>query len=152
MENYAGFWLRVAAYLIDTIIMYVALLPIALIFGLGMAFESNDPAGGTDLLINLISFVGGWLYFALMESSAKQGTLGKMALGLVVTGLDGQRIGFGQATGRYFGKIVSALILLIGFIMAGLTARKQALHDIMANTLVLRGKPGEIWVDPDVFS
>jgi uncharacterized RDD family membrane protein YckC len=59
-----------------------------------------------------------------------------MALGLVVTDLDGQRISFGKASGRHFGKIISSLILCIGFIMAGFTERKQALHDIMAGTLV----------------
>jgi uncharacterized RDD family membrane protein YckC len=80
-----------------------------------------------------------WLYFALMESSGWQATVGKKMIGLKVTTLDGQRIGFGRATGRYFGKIVSALILGIGFLMAGWTERKQALHDMMAGTLVIRG-------------
>ena len=60
-------------------------------------------------------------------------------MSLRVTNLQGQRITFGQASGRYFGKIVSALMLLVGFFMAGFTERKQALHDIMAGTLVLRG-------------
>jgi uncharacterized RDD family membrane protein YckC len=73
-----------------------------------------------------------------MESSARQATLGKMALGIVVTDLDGNRIGFGRATGRYFAKILSALILLIGFIMAAFTQKKQGLHDIIAGTLVVK--------------
>ena len=79
-----------------------------------------------------------WLYFALLESSAKQGTLGKMALGIRVTDLDGNRISFGRATGRYFAKFISAIILYIGFIMAAFTAKKQALHDIIASTLVIK--------------
>lgn len=74
-----------------------------------------------------------------MESSAKQATLGKMALGIVVTDLEGARIGFGRATGRYFAKILSGLILGIGFLMAAFTERKQGLHDIIAGTLVVKG-------------
>ncbi len=72
-----------------------------------------------------------------MESSSKQATLGKMALGIIVTDVNGERIGFGRATGRFFGKIVSGMIFYIGYIMAGFTDRKQALHDMMAGTLVV---------------
>jgi uncharacterized RDD family membrane protein YckC len=78
------------------------------------------------------------LYYALLESSTWQGTLGKRALGLEVTDLEGRRISFGRATGRFFAKIISALILWIGFIMAGFTEKKQALHDMIAGTLVIR--------------
>jgi uncharacterized RDD family membrane protein YckC len=81
-----------------------------------------------------------WLYSALMERSSKQATLGKMALGIRVTDLDGNRIGFGKATGRYFAKILSALILGIGFLMVAFTQRKQGLHDMLAGTLVMRGE------------
>ena len=79
---------------------------------------------------------GGWLYFALMESSTRQATLGKMALDMKVTDDEGNRISFGRATGRYFAKILSALILLIGFIMVAFTDRKRGLHDMIAGTLV----------------
>jgi uncharacterized RDD family membrane protein YckC len=79
----------------------------------------------------------GWLYFAAMESSSKQATLGKMAVGLYVTDMDGNRISFGRATGRYFGRIISGLILCIGYFMAGFTEKKQTLHDMMAGCLVL---------------
>jgi uncharacterized RDD family membrane protein YckC len=82
--------------------------------------------------------VVGWLYFALMESSSHQATLGKMALGIRVTDLQGGRLTFGRATARFFGKIVSGLICYIGFIMAAFTERKQALHDMIAGTLVVR--------------
>jgi uncharacterized RDD family membrane protein YckC len=85
-----------------------------------------------------LAIVFNWLYYALLESSAWQATLGKKALGLEVTDMAGQRISFARATGRYFGKIVSAFILMIGFIMAGFTAQKQALHDMMAGCLVIR--------------
>jgi len=79
-----------------------------------------------------------WLYFAVMESSKHQGTLGKLALGIKVTDMNGDRISFGRATGRYFGKIISGMIIYIGYIMAGLTEKKQALHDMMASCLVIK--------------
>jgi len=73
----------------------------------------------------------------MMESSDKQATMGKMALGIIVTDLEGNRVSFGRATGRYFAKILSALILLIGYMMTGFTQKKQALHDMIAGTLVI---------------
>lgn len=80
-----------------------------------------------------------WLYYALMESSSNQGTFGEMALGLVVTDLYGARISYGRASGRFFARIVTGLIpLWIGYMMAGFTEKKQALHDILAGCLVLR--------------
>ncbi len=86
----------------------------------------------------VINIVGIWLYFALQESSEHQATLGKRALNIYVTDLQGRRISFGQATGRHFGKIISGFILGIGYMMAGFTEKKQGLHDIMASTLVKR--------------
>jgi uncharacterized RDD family membrane protein YckC len=79
-----------------------------------------------------------WLYFAWMESSEHQATLGKMALGLIVTDLNDQRVSFGRATGRFFAKIITSYTFFIGYIMAGFTEKKQALHDMIASTLVLR--------------
>jgi uncharacterized RDD family membrane protein YckC len=126
---YAGFWRRFAAVLIDGLILSVVLIPLSLVL--------RDPEQQTTIYTP-ISTVINWLYFALMESSDRQATLGKMALGIVVTDLDGNKIGFGRATGRYFAKILSALILFIGFIMAAFTAKKQALHDMIASTLVVK--------------
>jgi uncharacterized RDD family membrane protein YckC len=80
-----------------------------------------------------------WLYFAGFESSSWQATPGKKVLNLVVTDLSGARISFGRGTGRYFSKWVTQLIpVFIGYILAGITERKQALHDMIASTLVLR--------------
>jgi uncharacterized RDD family membrane protein YckC len=80
-----------------------------------------------------------WLYFAGMESSERQATFGKSAISLRVTDAEGQRLSFKHATGRFFAKIVSGMIpFAIGYIMAGFTAKKQALHDMIAGTLVLR--------------
>ncbi len=88
----------------------------------------------TALLIEIIT---PWLYFSLLESSPKQATAGKMAIGIIVTDLQGNRISFGRATGRYFAKIVSAIIIFIGYIMAGFTQKKQALHDMISGCLVI---------------
>lgn len=79
-----------------------------------------------------------WLYYGLLESSAWQATLGKKALGLEVTDLRGTRVTFGRATGRYFARYISIMTIGIGFLMAGFTEKKQALHDIIAGTLVIR--------------
>jgi uncharacterized RDD family membrane protein YckC len=134
--TYAGFWRRVAAVIIDGLLLSVVTLPLTLALG---GYDANaDPAQVSGA--SSASTVIGWLYYALMESSAKQATVGKMALGIMVTDLEGRRIGFGRATGRYFAKILSALILGIGFLMAAFTERKQGLHDILAGTLVVRGE------------
>jgi uncharacterized RDD family membrane protein YckC len=81
-----------------------------------------------------------WLYYAFMESSKYQATLGKMVLGIVVTDMNGQRISFGRAVGRNLAKIVSQIILCIGYLMIAFTQKKQGLHDIMANCLVVAKK------------
>ena len=94
--------------------------------------------GSGVLAINLLSLVAMWLYFALMESSAKQAALGKMMIGVIVTYMDGNRLSFDRATGHYFGKIMSSIILMIGYLIAAFTQRKQAFHDIMAGCLVVR--------------
>lgn len=145
MQPYGGFWLRVVAYIIDTIILNVAFSALASVMGMGMMLPwAVDPEmamayGMTSVMGYLIVMQAGtWLYYALLESSSLQGSLGKKALGMLVTDVDGQRIGFGRATGRYFAKILSGLILLIGFFMIGWTQRKQGLHDMLAGTLVYK--------------
>jgi len=98
--------------------------------------------GGFLVLIFTLAGLGilaQWLYFAYLESGEKQATWGKQAMNIYVTDLAGNRLSFGRASLRYFGKIISGLIpLFIGYIMAGFTERKQALHDMIASTLVLR--------------
>ena len=144
---YAGFWLRAVAFLCDLLILTFASFPI-----LWKLIEQNvgpEPSAhdyfafytsGTrqaiafQLLLQLIC----WLYFAAFESSRWQATPGKKILGLYVTDLNGKRISFARATGRYVGKALEQLTLFIGFLIAGFTARKQALHDIVASCLVLK--------------
>jgi uncharacterized RDD family membrane protein YckC len=88
--------------------------------------------------INIASLLIGWLYFALLESSERGATVGKMAMGLRVVTDKGERLSFMNATGRYFAKIISAIILCIGFIMIGFTDKKRGLHDMIAGTLVIK--------------
>ena len=142
---YAGFWMRVAAVLIDGILLQVVLFPASLVvnlaFGVGQRpVGPNDQAKilGAALVNLVISVVVQWLYFALQEASEKQATVGKRALSIRVTDLNGNRLSFGHATGRHFGKIVSFMICGIGYFMAGFTEKKQALHDSMASTLVVK--------------
>ncbi len=140
MANYAGFWRRVGAYIIDAIILVIVSGIIGPLIGVGTM--STDPTNLTgNLAANLVQVVIGVAYFAGMESSSWQATLGKKALGLVVTDLNGNRISLGKAVGRYFAKILSAIILLIGFIMVAFTEKKQGLHDMLAGTLVYVGQP-----------
>ena len=153
-HTYAGFWMRFVASIIDGVLLgivnIIILVPFLGLVGLTAAAGASDiesDSRGAGLMIALLSTyiismlavaVAGWLYFALMESSARGATLGKMALGLRVVDLNGERIGFGRATGRYFGKLLSGLILGVGYIMAAFTQQKQALHDIIAGSLVIR--------------
>jgi len=134
---YAGFWMRVASYIVDSIITSVALFVVLFIILLITGVDrTNYQAIGSG--VDLLFIIAVWLYFALFESSSLQATPGKLALGLRVTDDQGRRIGFGRATGRYFGKIISGLILCIGYMMAGWTRRKQALHGMMAGCCVVR--------------
>lgn len=132
---YGGFWMRVVAYLIDGILLTVVYGVVARLLGIDL-FESDWDH--YDPLANVISLVIGWLYFALLESSERGATVGKMVMGLRVVTSDGQRLSFMNATGRYFAKILSAIILCIGFIMVAFTDKKRGLHDIIAGTLVIK--------------
>ena len=153
--EYAGFWMRFAAYFIDNIIIgfieFLLVLPLLGLLGYNVALVetlSEIENADTDLLVPIIaSAVSGialsallitWFYYALMQSSAKQATIGKMALGLKVTDVNGDRLTFARASLRYFSKILSSLFFMIGYIMAGFTEKKQALHDMIANTYVVR--------------
>jgi len=152
---YAGFWERVAAYLIDGLILGIpfGIVVIALIFtfgGFGMLLHRSpvDPRAAFALMapMFMVFFLGmfffvllQWLYFAGLESSARQATIGKSVMSLRVTNIEGRRLSFGHATGRFFAKIVTGMIpFAIGYIMAAFTEKKQALHDLIAGTLVLK--------------
>lgn len=153
---YAGFWLRFVAYLVDNLLMSVAMgvvfIPLALTTGVLAHIQvlatsrggQPDPAavmGIVSLILTFaaISLVLSWLYHAYFESSDWQATPGKRVMSIYVTDMNSQRLSFLHATGRFFAKIITGLIPLgIGYIMAGFTERKQALHDMIAGTLVVR--------------
>lgn len=133
--------------MIDGILVSIVVLPFSLVmsFAIGIAGRGVSMPG---IGIHVVSFVVRsafgvlvkWIYEASMESSSRQATVGKMALALKVADLEGRRISFARASGRVFGKYLSAMILFIGYIMAGFTERKQALHDMIAGTLVVRSQ------------
>jgi uncharacterized RDD family membrane protein YckC len=146
--SYAGFWKRFAAYLIDALLLGVVeviiLLPFLGLVGLGVLDPEMEESFGFIIALvgayafaMLIILIIGWLYFALMESSTSQATVGKIVLSIKVTDVHGNRISFGRATGRYFGRFLSGLFLGLGYVMAAFTQQKQALHDIIAGTLVV---------------
>lgn len=153
---YAGFWLRFAAIFIDGLIIGIPVMIVSAVIGgfVGFSYGATHPGHPFTFLdsdgqpnpifivmelgIVAFSLIVRWLYFALQESSSAQGTVGKRVMGLKVINLQGNRIGFGQATGRFFAKLISSAILCIGYMMAGFTERKQALHDMVASTLVIR--------------
>jgi uncharacterized RDD family membrane protein YckC len=128
--EYAGFWRRVAAALIDGILVGVVSGIVTAIAG-----GISDNAG---VIAQLLLVVAAYAYYAGMESSAYQATVGKIALGIQVTDLNGNRISFLRALGRNLAEILSALILLIGYIMVAFTEKKQGLHDMIAGTLVVK--------------
>jgi uncharacterized RDD family membrane protein YckC len=152
---YAGFWVRFVAHLVDNLILGIPMTLVIVVliflfggFGLMMRGRVNDPRAAAAVLgpiflamflVAIVFLALSWLYYAGMESSERQATFGKSTMSLHVTNLEGQRLSFGHATGRFFAKLISGLIPLgIGYIMAGFTEKKQALHDMIAGTLVLR--------------
>jgi uncharacterized RDD family membrane protein YckC len=166
LEDYAGFWKRVGAYILDAIILYFPNLLIQKMMGVDAAQATlmqaaTNAAGDPHLMLVaqqnfyatmwpalLLGLVIYWVYFAVCESSAWQATIGKLALGIRVTDLQGHRISFMRALGRYPAKMLSGIILCIGFLMVAWTQRKQGLHDFMVGTLVLNGRASEFKPNP----
>jgi len=149
---YGGFWIRFLAYIIDRLILGIVATPLyfLLIMPRLLPFiqdaESNgEPSPqmiaalvGAGVTAGCLVLIGAWLYEALLTCSSWQGTIGKKVLRLKVTDEAGNRIGFGRSTGRFFAKIISTMIMYIGFIMVGFTDRKRGLHDMIAGTLVTK--------------
>jgi uncharacterized RDD family membrane protein YckC len=145
---YAGFWLRFFALMTDFIVLVSLLIfiivPLEFAIGLGQIITWPISAAVIGVQADLVIFGGmkiqilGWLYFALLESSSWQATVGKKLFGLTVMTTEGAPLSFGRATGRYFAKYLSVAIWCLGFVLAAFTAKKQALHDIIAETLVMR--------------
>jgi len=142
---YGGFWRRVGGAFIDGILIDVPLFALDWISGglLLVPIETKTETG-TDYVVGLTSqgyvivILIWWLYEAVMTSSKLQGTVGKLAVGLLVTDEEGVRLTFAHATGRHFAKYLSAILLGIGFLMVAIYEKKRGLHDRLANTLVLK--------------
>lgn len=153
--SYAVFWKRAVALLIDAVIvvsLYSAViymvntilkLPVEYspIFERGLSLKMTQYVEENFLEIVLLYALSKlavlYPYFAVLESSQWMGTVGKQVLRIKVTDLSGRRISFGRATGRFFGKILSGQTLLIGYLMAVFTSKSQALHDLIAGTVVV---------------
>ncbi len=161
-QRFAGFWRRVLAYMIDSVLLglvgLVLFLPALGLLGMNIALEESEAfhqIDGMEIAI-ILSFLFGivtvtlakWLYYAVMESSSRGATIGKLVLGLRVTNLKGGRVSFGRATGRYFAKYLSGGTLGLGYLMAAFTQQKQALHDIVAGCLVVLGREANAKEDP----
>ena len=126
--NYAGFWVRLIAFFIDGLILLIPFVICLTLVG------TNNIGFGYFLF-----WIVGFAYFAYLESSQRQATFGKGAMGLIVVNMDGSQLTFQQAPSiRYIAKLVSGIILYIGFIMIGFTEKKQGLHDMIAHTLVIK--------------
>lgn len=154
MKENAGFWMRFAAWIIDKIILgtlsWIVIAPILTAMGIataGFSLNSFDPEDIGAFLASLTALIGlslfinecvRILYHSLLEASKYQGSIGKIALGLIVTDAQGQKLDFPKALIRNLCKIISDVIFGIGYIMAGFTEKKQALHDLIAGTLVTK--------------
>lgn len=134
--TYGGFWIRFLAYFVDGLILFVG----CLVVGAAAAFAGDAFA----LLATLVFLFGPILYFVALHASARQATYGKALVGLKVADNDGDRISFVRSLGRELSKIISAIPLMVGFLLAAFTARKQALHDMVASTVVVRDSPGHV--------
>jgi uncharacterized RDD family membrane protein YckC len=148
---YAGFWPRFGGAIVDSVILVGPMIGLAYVMsipgGALIGYVASVLGPGSDAVAVLVvfwlicfplsTFILQWLYFAAMESSKYQGTIGKRSVGIRVVDIKGRRITFLRATGRYAAKWLSSLILMIGWLMAGFTERKQALHDFVADTLVV---------------
>lgn len=135
--DYGGFWVRFVAYLIDSFVLFLIQGLSNFIFFGSLSMDFETMSGGEQVMYFSVNILLGTAYFAGMESSKSMATLGKMALDLRVVNEHGDQLTFLNAVGRYFAKILSAVILLVGFVMAAFDSKKQALHDKLAKTLVI---------------
>ena len=139
---YAGFWRRFAARFLDGLVVMIPVYILVIVAAGGFsafAKAETNPAtsAGTMLMVSVLPYLLNFLYFSVMHSSSLQATVGKMALGIKVTNDQGGRVSFGQAAARWFASLLSYLTVYVGFMMAGFTDRKRALHDMVVSTLVV---------------
>ena len=139
--QYAGFWDRFAALVADIVVLVLLGLSVGFILAFVRTAMGFEPVW-SDNADRVIGFVIGWFYFARMEASRFQATLGKLGVGILVVDAEGGRVSFQKASWRYVTKLISWVIFLLGFIVAAFTPRKQAFHDFAANTIVVK-KPNK---------
>jgi len=150
-QDYGGFWRRFWSHVLDRFILGLVFVPVGFVFFVPiMAANSIDWADpdlvgeafgaliGGFVALAFLALLGSWLYYALLHGSSRQATLGQMALGIRVTDVGGRRVTFARASGRYFASLLTNLTFGIGYLILLFTVRKQALHDLIAGTLVLR--------------
>ena len=142
---YSGFWRRVAAWLLDTIVLYAGLLVAGAAIAATHALSAANGLGMRGSVV-IAAIFAPWAYFAIMESSRAQATVGKLALGVKVTDMAGQRISLGRATGRYFAQVLSGLSFGVGYALVVFTSHRQALHDLIAGTLIVRKQFSQAYV------
>jgi uncharacterized RDD family membrane protein YckC len=130
---YAGFWRRLAAYVVDYFVVFAGSAALALVASVAGFLPDGAPQWSAIVL------AGYFLYCTLLESSRSQATLGKRALGLTVTNVRGERVGFARAALRFVAKLLSVFTLGFGFVLIAVTPRRQALHDLIAGTVVVDG-------------
>lgn len=143
--RYGGFWVRVAAALIDGFVLLIMLIPTIVIFELFGFFNDEitnyDDVSGPSFTLNLVPQIIWllilWLYEATMTSSKYQATVGKLCLGLIVVDYQERPLTFMRATVRYFAKYVSCFAFGFGYLMVAFNEHKRGLHDFAANTYVL---------------
>lgn len=148
---YASFLRRLAAFIIDYFLLITVIsILISIFMPVGFAMEGPEVVEFNDEYVRnmteaigpfmYVFYVVWWLYNALMHSGKWQATVGKRALGIIVTDLEGERLSFGKASLRFLGKLISSFVLFIPFLTAAFTSRRQAVHDITAGTIVLKYK------------
>lgn len=142
-QAYGGFWVRLVALVLDNAIVFIILL--AAMLGMVALVATVGMEGPIGWIANLAAIFLPFLYWPALESSAWQATVGKRIMGLQVTDTDGGRLSFVHALMRMLAKIVSSIPFGLGFAMAAFTARKQALHDLIVKTLVVRSGPSHLW-------
>lgn len=138
-KRYAGFWIRFVAIFIDGIVLNICSTPIMFILGMLLSMAGME-SQTLQVLIFIFTMLLGFVLAAAYEIVlvAKTGaTIGKMACGLKITDAEGKPIGYGKSTGRYFAKLLSYIIFLIGYIMAAFDDEKRALHDRLCETRVV---------------
>ncbi|MFA6280565.1 MAG: RDD family protein [Bdellovibrionales bacterium] len=137
----ARFVALVIDMLIIKVVFFIIFIPLGLVASIGTFLIMPMPLfffGGVGLSFVATSVVAAWLYFAVQESSARGATIGKRIMGLRVVDENGRRLTFSLATLRYAVKIISMIPMMLGFFLAFFTSKRQALHDLIANTVVIK--------------